>query len=95
MPFRQGNCQGFKRDLALIQLEGAIPTEARSLKLSKESPSPGQRVHSVGNPGASGALWVYTPGSVRQVYHHKFERRLKTAKTCLRLTPKSWKPPRA
>jgi hypothetical protein len=61
-----------KRDLALIQLEGSIPSEAHSLKLSKESPSPGQRVHSVGNPGASGALWVYTPGSVRQVYHHKF-----------------------
>jgi serine protease Do len=60
-----------KRDLALIQLE-SIPTEARSLKLSKDSPSPGQRVHSVGNPGASGALWIYTPGSVRQVYHHKF-----------------------
>jgi hypothetical protein len=61
-----------KRDLALIQLEGAIPSEARTLKLSKDSPSPGQRVHSVGNPGASGALWVYTPGSVRQVYHNKF-----------------------
>src|SRR5262249_34877668 len=39
-----------KRDLALIQLEGSIPSEARSLKLSKDSPSPGQRVHSVGNP---------------------------------------------
>jgi hypothetical protein len=25
-------------------------------------------VHSVGNPGGSGALWVYTPGKVRQVY---------------------------
>jgi S1-C subfamily serine protease len=61
-----------KRDLALIQLEGSIPSEARSLKLSKDSPSPGQRVHSVGNPGASGALWIYTPGSVRQVYHHRF-----------------------
>jgi serine protease Do len=61
-----------KRDLALIQLEGAIPSEARTLKLSKDSPSPGQRVHSVGNPGASGALWIYTPGSVRQVYHHRF-----------------------
>lgn len=61
-----------KRDLALLQLEGKIPSEARSLKLAKDSPSPGQRVHSVGNPGASGALWVYTPGSVRQVYHNKF-----------------------
>jgi S1-C subfamily serine protease len=60
-----------KRDLAVLQLEGPVPAEARAIKLAKDSPSPGQRVHSVGNPGASGALWVYTEGSVRQVYHNK------------------------
>jgi len=60
-----------KRDLAVLQLEGPAPTEARAVKLAKDSPSPGQHVHSIGNPGASGALWVYTEGSVRQVYHNK------------------------
>jgi serine protease Do len=58
-------------DLALIQLE-TVPEEARQLPLARESPSPGQDVHSVGNPGQSGALWVYTPGKVRQVYHNRW-----------------------
>ena len=60
-----------KRDLAVLQLEGPVPSEARAMKLAKDSPSPGQRVHSIGNPGASGALWAYTEGSVRQVYRSK------------------------
>jgi S1-C subfamily serine protease len=58
-----------KRDLAILRLEGPVPAEARAIKLAKDSPSPGQHVHSIGNPGASGALWVYSEGSVRQVYH--------------------------
>jgi len=58
-------------DLALIQLD-TVPEDARQLPLARESPSPGQDVHSVGNPGQSGALWVYTPGKVRQVYHHQW-----------------------
>jgi S1-C subfamily serine protease len=58
-----------KCDLAVIQLE-RVPEDARPLPLARESPSPGQDVHSVGNPGQSGALWVYTAGKVRQVYHH-------------------------
>lgn len=64
-----------RRDLAIIQLEGAVPTEAKALKLAKDSPRPGSRVHSIGNPSASGALWVYTEGSVRQVYSKKFTTR--------------------
>jgi S1-C subfamily serine protease len=60
-----------KCDLAVIQLE-KVPEDARQLPLARESPSPGQDVHSVGNPGQSGALWVYTPGKVRQVYHNKW-----------------------
>jgi S1-C subfamily serine protease len=61
-----------RRDLALIQLDGPVPPDARAMKLAKDSPSPGQRVHSIGNPGASGALWLYTEGSVRQVYRKQF-----------------------
>jgi S1-C subfamily serine protease len=60
-----------RRDLALIQLD-ALPPDAKPLKLAKDSPRPAQTVHSIGNPGASGALWVYTVGSVRQIYHQKF-----------------------
>jgi S1-C subfamily serine protease len=60
-----------KRDLAVIQLD-RLPAGARSLPLASESPKPGQRVHSIGNPGASDALWVYTQGVVRQVYFRRF-----------------------
>lgn len=61
-----------KRDLALIQLE-SIPEEAAALKLAAESSTPSDRVHSVGNPGTSDALWVYTTGTVRQVYRRKIK----------------------
>ena len=33
-------------------------------------------MHSIGNPGRSGALWVYTPGKVRQVYSKKWKAKL-------------------
>ncbi|HEY1381043.1 MAG TPA: trypsin-like peptidase domain-containing protein, partial [Gemmataceae bacterium] len=55
-------------DLALIQID-RVPDGAQALPLAAEGVSPGQTVHSLGNPGGSGALWVYTPGKVRQVYH--------------------------
>jgi S1-C subfamily serine protease len=59
------------RDLALIQLS-QVPDGARAVSISPGSASPGQNVHSVGNPGGSGALWVYTPGKVRQVYNKEW-----------------------
>src|SRR5262249_14668861 len=61
-----------KQDLALIQLE-SVPHDAKAILLASDSPSPGQRLHSIGNPGASGALFVYTQGTVRQVYQKKFQ----------------------
>jgi tetratricopeptide (TPR) repeat protein len=60
-----------KRDLALIELE-SLPPEVTALKLAADSASPGDRVHSVGNPGTSDALWIYTSGTVRQVYHKRY-----------------------
>jgi S1-C subfamily serine protease len=60
-----------KKDLALIQLE-AMPKGAQEMVLAPKSPSPGQRLHSIGNPGASDALWLYTQGTVRQVYTKKW-----------------------
>lgn len=61
-----------RHDLALLQLE-SLPEGAEALPLAGSSPTPGQSVHSIGNPGGSGALWVYTPGKVRQVYFKKWK----------------------
>jgi Trypsin-like peptidase domain len=60
-----------RRDLVLLELD-SVPHGAQVIHLARESPSPGQRVHSVGNPGKSGALWLYTQGTVRQVYEKKW-----------------------
>jgi len=59
-----------KHDLALIKLE-SVPKGAHVIYLAKDGVSPGQRVHSIGNPGRSGALWVYTAGTVRTPPYHK------------------------
>ncbi len=64
-----------RSDLALIKLE-AVPAGAVGIQLASESPAPGQRVHSIGNPGQSGALWVYTSGTVRQVYKKRWQAKL-------------------
>ncbi|CAN5469684.1 hypothetical protein BH10PLA2_BH10PLA2_31570 [soil metagenome] len=64
-----------KRDLVLLELD-SIPHGAEAILLAKQSPSPGQRVHSVGNPGRSGALWLYTQGTVRQVYEKRWRVRI-------------------
>lgn len=61
-----------KHDLALIQL-ASVPEGTRVLPLASGSPSPGQRVYSIGNPGSSGALWVYTSGDVRAVYRKQWK----------------------
>src|SRR5262249_45360761 len=52
-----------RADLALIQLP-ALPNGVQSLRLAKEGLGPGDPVHSIGNPGASGALWAYTFANV-------------------------------
>jgi hypothetical protein len=62
-------------DLALVRID-RVPEGAVALPLAAESPDPGQAVHSLGNPGKSGALWVYTPGKVRQVYSKKWRAQL-------------------
>jgi S1-C subfamily serine protease len=53
-------------DLALLVLD-SLPEGAEELRLASTSSKPGERVHTVGNPKASGGLWVYTSGTVRQV----------------------------
>jgi S1-C subfamily serine protease len=56
------------RDLALLKISNtkAIPKNTVQIKLAEKSPGPGARVHSIGNPGDSKALWCYAPGVVRQ-----------------------------
>lgn len=60
------------RDLALIKLD-SLPNDVVPLKMARVGPRPSDRVHSIGNPGASDAFWVYTTGTVRQVYRNKFQ----------------------
>jgi S1-C subfamily serine protease len=69
-------------DLALIRID-RVPDGVHELTLAASSPDPGEPVHSIGNPGKSGALWVYTPGKVRQVYSKKWKAKLdeKTVQT--------------
>jgi tetratricopeptide (TPR) repeat protein len=56
------------RDLALLRLKERPPAGVTALKVSGRDARPAERVHSIGNPDASGALWVYSTGTVRQVY---------------------------
>lgn len=59
-----------KRDLAVLQLS-QLPPRVRELGLASKSCQPGANVHSVGNPGASTAVWVYSGGTVRAVHRKK------------------------
>jgi S1-C subfamily serine protease len=56
-----------KRDLALIKVD-KLPTATAAIPMAREGVGPGDNVHSIGNPGASDALWAYTPGAVKAVY---------------------------
>ena len=53
-----------KRDLALIELP-ALSADVPAIEFADNSASPGETVHSVGNPGSSDVLWAYTSGTVR------------------------------
>jgi S1-C subfamily serine protease len=64
------------KDLAVIQL-ASVPRGTPALKLAKEGPSPGDRIHSIGSPGVSGALFAYTDGSVKAVYQKKMKAQAK------------------
>ncbi|MFT5522842.1 MAG: serine protease Do [Pirellulaceae bacterium] len=60
-----------KRDLALIEVEN-LPSTAKAIELASDSIGPGEEVQSIGNPGATEALWVFTSGTVRAVYQKQF-----------------------
>jgi S1-C subfamily serine protease len=63
--------QNSRTDLAILRLD-SVPERAVVLPLARKSPSPGSRVHTVGNPAASAGLWAYTFGAVRQVARRKY-----------------------
>lgn len=55
-------------DLALIQLDEALPVGIIALELADESARPGAAIHSVaGNTAGSESLWSYSTGHVRQI----------------------------
>ncbi len=64
-----------RRDLAVIRLKERPPEGVAAVKLGEREPRPGDRVHSIGNPDASDALWVYSAGTVRQVYRKEWRYR--------------------
>ncbi len=60
------------RDLALIRIEGKLPSSAESLPMAKESASPADMLHVVGGlPSGSNGVFSYTNGYVREVSHGK------------------------
>ena len=54
------------RDLAVLHVQD-FPESRVSLPLATNSASPGESIVSVGNPGVSEGLWVFTRGEVRNV----------------------------
>lgn len=59
-----------ERDLAVVQLE-SLPDGIRAFQLAADSASPGDELHSVGNP--EGRMWFYTGGHVRGVYKSQYQ----------------------
>jgi S1-C subfamily serine protease len=61
------------RDLALIKL-AKVPGGVHEMPLALRSPKVGETLHAVGSSGlATGALWRYSKGEVRQVFVRKFK----------------------
>lgn len=53
-------------DLAFLVVQ-ELPPDVTAVPLAPASPDPGDLLHSIGNPGGSDALWLYTQGYVKQV----------------------------
>jgi S1-C subfamily serine protease len=62
-------------DLAVVKLidPSKIPAITRAIRFAKESPFPGEKVLAIGNPGASDACWIPSPGEVRSVYRKEWK----------------------
>jgi hypothetical protein len=51
------------KDLAIIRLD-ALPGGIPAIPLAETSPSVGERLHSIGNPGRLGRMWVFKSGEL-------------------------------
>jgi S1-C subfamily serine protease len=71
-------------DLALIQVE-TVPVGAVALKLAADSVGAGDSVHSIGNPGDSEQMWVYTHRKVTKNAQKKFTSRHPDSKNGLEI----------
>ena len=60
-----------KADIALIRIE-AVAKDVEAVPLAADSPDTGANTHTIGNAGASGSLFGYVKGTVRQVYRKKW-----------------------
>ena len=60
-----------KIDLTVLEAD-SVPDFVRPLPLAGEAPSPGDRLHLVGNPGVSAGVFVYTTGTLRQTTQNRF-----------------------
>jgi S1-C subfamily serine protease len=56
-----------RADIAFVQLQ-RLPENSMPLPVATTKAKVASQVHSVGNPGASKGLWIYSPGKVRQVF---------------------------
>ncbi len=75
-----------RRDLALVELS-SLPQNVVEIPFGK-SAKPGQLLHSIGNPSASDALWVYTNGYVRANYFKTInECRMQVVETSAPINP--------
>lgn len=61
-----------KCDLAVIQMD-ILPQGAMALPLAKEETKKGDRVHSIGNPGAEDRLWICTSRTVQDISFIKIQ----------------------
>lgn len=61
------------RDLAIVQLQSPVPAGYLALRFASTEPPQGSDVHSMGSPGGSGALWLYTKGNVRSIYQKEWK----------------------
>jgi S1-C subfamily serine protease len=57
-------------DLAIVKVD-RCPDATQGVVFSQKDVVPGQSVHSIGNPSASGVFWVYTSGAVRTASYKK------------------------
>ena len=61
-------------DLAVLQLEreDSLPPDTQAIKLARRAAREAERVVSVGNPGVSDAVWVFSSGHVRSRVFKKY-----------------------